>query len=312
MPVHEPTVLLGRSRAIQRVRGQVRRIAGTRAAVLIEGARGAGKARLAEAIHRAGPRRDRPFVRVRGDAEGGAIQAALFGLAARTGAAARRGALDQAAGGTLYVEEVGALAPAVQVLLLRALQDRAYERVGGSQTLKTESRVIAGTSEDLAARVRAGRFREDLYERLSAVRIAMPSLRERAEDLPELIARLLQENARAHGRRAGTLTPGALERLAGHEWTGNLPELRVTIDTMVAAAGPRRVLDLSDLPEALRGAGGGAERLELAVGMTVEEAERRLIAATLRHVGNDKPRAAALLGIGLRTLYRKIEQYRLR
>jgi len=311
MSVHEPTVLLGRSRAILRVREQVRRVAGTRATVLIEGARGAGKARVAETIHRAGPRRDRPFVRVRGDAEGGAIERALFGLAGRTGAAARRGALEQADGGTLYLEEVGAVAPAVQVLLLRALQDRAYERVGGSQTLKTESRVIAGTSEDLAARVRAGRFREDLHERLSAVRITMPSLRERAEDLPELIDRLMQESARAHGRRAGTLTPGALERLTAHDWPGNMPELRATIDAMVEAAGPRRVLDLSDLPEGLRGADGG-ERLELAVGMTVEEAERRLIAATLRHVGNDKPRAAALLGIGLRTLYRKIEQYRIR
>ena len=312
MPPHEPTVLLGRSRAILRVREQVRRIAGTRATVLIEGARGAGKARVAEAIHRAGPRRDRPFVRVRGDAEGGAVQAALFGLAGRAGAAARRGALEAADGGTVFVEDVGALVPALQVLLLRALQDRAFERVGGSQTLKTEARVIGSTTEDLAARVRAGTFREDLHERLSAVRIAMPSLRERAEDRPELIACLLQESARAHGRRAGTITPGALERLTAHDWPGNLPELRVTIDAMLEAAGPRRVLDLSDLPEGLRGATGGEERLELSVGMTVEEAERRLISATLRHVGNDKPRAAALLGIGLRTLYRKIEQYGLR
>src|SRR2546423_1744284 len=119
MPAHEPTVLLGRSRAIQRVREQVRRLAATRSRVLIEGERGAGKARVAEAIHRAGPRRERPFVRVHCDLTGGAIEVGLFGIAARAGAAARRGALEQVDGGTVYLEDVGALAPAVQVLLLR-------------------------------------------------------------------------------------------------------------------------------------------------------------------------------------------------
>jgi len=154
--------------------------------------------------------------------------------------------------------------------------------------------------------VAAGRFREDLYYRLSVVRVQMPPLRARSEDIPLLVGGFIRELDREHGRRVTGITRGVLDRLMRHPWPGNVRELRNTVEGMVLFAEGRRALDLSDLPDTLREVDGAGEKLELQVGMTADEAERRLISATLRHCGNDKPRAAAILGIGLRTLYRKL------
>ena len=173
-------------------------------------------------------------------------------------------------------------------------------------------RLITATRRDLAARVREGRFREDLFHRLGVVRIVMPPLRDRREDIPLLVERFLIESSRGRGRGVKGVTRGVLDRLMGHPWPGNVHELRVTIEGMVMVARSGRALDLADLPQALCPPEGEAGRLEISVGMTVEEAERQLIAATLAHARNDKPRAAALLGIGLRTLYRKIKEYGIR
>jgi DNA-binding NtrC family response regulator len=302
--------LSGRSRGIQRVLEQVRHIAPTRATVLIEGEPGAGKGLLAQAIHQNSPRRGERFVWVScGALAADAVEGELFGLepGASAGAAAA-GRFEQAEGGTLFLDEVGALPPAVQVRLLRVLQDRSFERAGGSGTFRTDVRLIASTSRDLGAEVRAGRFREDLHERLGVVRVQMPPLRERREDIPLLVEAFLREFGREHGRRVTGVTRGALDRLMRHAWPGNVRELRNTIEGMVVFAEGRRPLDVSDLPAALREGERAGEKLEFAVGITVGEAERRLIAATLRHTGFDKPRAAAMLGIGLRTLYRKLKE----
>ena len=202
--------------------------------------------------------------------------------------------------------------PAVQVKLLRVLQDRSFERVGGSDPLRVDVRLIVATHRDLAAEVAAGRFREDLFYRLSVVRIQMPPLRERPEDIPILAHTFLREFAREHGRRVTSITRGVLDRLLRYPWPGNVRELRNTIEGMVVFAEGRRALDLSDLPDSLREVESAGEKLELRVGMTVEEAERQLIAATLRRCGNDKTKAAAMLGIGLRTLYRKLKRNSIR
>jgi transcriptional regulator with PAS, ATPase and Fis domain len=199
----------------------------------------------------------------------------------------------------------------VQVKLLRVLQDRTFERVGGTETLRTDVRLIAATNRDLAAEVRAGRFREDLYYRLSVVRVQMPPLRERREDIPLLVESFIREFNREHGRKVTGITRGALDRLLRWDWPGNVRELRNTIEGMVVFAEGRRPLDLSDLPDPLREVEGSLPRLEVAVGMTLDEAERHLILATLQHTGRDKVRAAQMLGIGLRTLYRKIKQYQI-
>jgi DNA-binding NtrC family response regulator len=171
---------------------------------------------------------------------------------------------------------------------------------------------MASTSRDLDEEVRAGRFREDLFERLSVVRIAVPPLRERPEDIPLLVEAFVKEFNREHGRRVTGASPGAIEALVRHPWPGNVRELRGTIEGMIVAVSERRRLELSDLPGALRARSPRSGALSVRVGMTVAEAERQLIEATLRHAGGDKPRAASMLGIGLRTLYRKLAEYGLR
>ena len=308
--------LIGHSRPITRLIEQLRHVASTRATVLIEGEPGTGKALAARAIHRNSPRRGGPLVAIDLAAfPSEAIEGELFGrerIPTPGADGPRRGGFELADGGTLYLGEVGSAPPAVQVKLLRAIQDHGFERALGVETLRSDARLIAGTQLDRAREVEAGRFREELYSRLSAVRVRIPPLRERREDIPLLVERFLAEFNREHGRRVNGVTRGVLERLDRHAWPGNVRELENVIEGMVVFVRGRRPLDLSDLPEWLREIEGEAPRLELAVGMTVEEAERQLIAATLEHTGHDKPRAAAMLGIGLRTLYRKIKQHRIR
>jgi DNA-binding NtrC family response regulator len=296
-----------RSRAMRRVMEQARQVAPTRATVLIEGPEGTGKSRLAETIHQHSPRRGARFVWMSCATLGeAALERELFG--AGDGAGGTPGRIELAAGGTLFLEDIERIPAAVQVRLLRVLHDRAFERVGGGETRRADIRLIAATSADLESEVRAGRFRDDLWLRLSLVRVHMPALAERAEDLPFLVESLIREFNREHSRRVTGVTAGVLERLAAHHWPGNVRELKNTIEGMVVFAAGRRPLELSDLPQALRAEAGGASGA-LAAGMTVEEAERALIAATLRHTGYDKTRTAAMLGIGLRTLYRKIQRY---
>jgi DNA-binding NtrC family response regulator len=303
--------LTGRSRAIVSVMEQVRHIASTRATVLIEGETGTGKGLVAQAIHQNSGRKTERFVWVNcGALASGVIESELFGheRGAFTGASAlRRGRFELADGGTIFLDEIGEAPPVVQVKLLRVLQDRSFERVGGGETLKVDVRLIAATNRDLAGEVKGGRFREDLFYRLGVVRVRMPSLRERPEDIPLLVEGFIREFDREHGRRVTGITRGVLDRLMRYPWPGNVRELRNTIEGMVVFAEGRRALGLSDLPDALREVESAGEKLELRVGMTVAEAERQLMVATLRHCGNDKPRAAAMLGIGLRTLYRKLK-----
>ena len=301
----------GRSRAIARVMEQVRHLASTHVPVLIEGEAGTGKGLAALAIHQHSPRRDAPFVSLDcGALAEPLLERELFGHEADTpGGSAHAGRLELADGGTMFLEDVDELPSGAQARLLRVLQDHAFERVGGSESHRIDARLIAATRHDLEARARAGRFREDLLRRLGVARIVMPPLRDRREDIPLLVERFLSGIRR--GRMTRRVTRGVLDRLMSHAWPGNVRELRDTIASTVMVARSRRVIELADLGRALSPAEGEAERLAIGVGTTVEDAERQLIAATLEHAGNDKPRAAALLGIGLRTLYRKIKEYRL-
>ena len=273
----------GRSRAVARVLEQVRHVAPTRSPVLIEGERGTGRALLARTIHDHSPRRARVFMSH--SCEGVALAGLESDLFGRTQGG---GWLASGDGGTLFLDEIAALEAAVQLRLFRLLHDRVYEPVDGSETRTTDVRLIAATARDLGAEVRAGRFRADLYQRLSVVRVVLPPLRERREDIPHLVHAILRElghprgPSQLRGRRVTGITPGALERLVRHDWPGNVRELRDTLGSMVSYATGRRTLDISDLPPALREAGGRAERIELTVGMTVEDAERRLIEATMR------------------------------
>ncbi len=303
--------LTGNSRAIRRVMEQVQTVAPTRAAVLIEGEPGSGKRLVAQIIHRNSPRRDARFVWANcAAAAAGVIEGDLFGWerGALGAGVAQPGWLELADGGSLFLDEVGAAPPGVQMRLLRAILERAYERVGGLQSLRADVRMLASTSRVLTTDLVACRFRGDLFERLSVVRITIPPLRERTEDLALLVAVFIKEFNLEHGRKVLGASPGALEALVRHPWPGNVRELRGAIEAMVVATHERRKLELSDLPSSLRGRMNSRSALSVTVGMTVAEAERRLIEATLRHTGGDKPRAAAMLGIGLRSLYRKLPE----
>ena len=261
--------LTGSSRAIHRVMEQVRSIAATRSTVLIEGEPGTGKGLVALAIHRNSPRRSGRFIMVPCAALAeGLLEGELFGHepGTFTGASAlHHGQFERAEGGTLFLDEVGDMPPAVQVKLARLLQDRSLERVGGTDSVKVDVRLIAATSRDLAADVAAGRFREDLYFRLNVVHIGVPELRERRDDIPLLVQAFINESNLEHGRQVLGVTRGVLERLMRYPWPGNVRELKNTIESMVVCAEGRRPLDLSDLPDVVRHAAGEPRTARLAV-----------------------------------------------
>jgi DNA-binding NtrC family response regulator len=225
--------------------------------------------------------------------------------AALFGAVGEPGAFGRAAGGSLLVHGIEHAAPGVQLRLLHVLQERTLER----SRVPTDVRLIAASDRDLAAEVSAGRFRDDLHHLLAVTRVHVPPLRERREDVPLLVREILRAANREHARRVPGVTAGVLERLAGHDWPGNVAELKDTLSGMVAAARGRQPLDLDSLPVEFHGADPPGGRIALEVGMTLASAERRLVEATLAYTDGDKRRAAAMLGIGLRTLYRRLDEW---
>ncbi len=305
--------IIGDSPELRAVFDVVQRAAPTRASVLLLGESGTGKELVAQALHEASTRKDARFVKVNCAAlSESLLESELFGheKGAFTGAAARKeGRFELADGGTLFLDEIGEISPAIQVKLLRVLQQREFERVGGTQTLKVDIRLVAATNRNLEAEVKAGRFREDLFYRLNVVSVTLPPLRNRKADIPALVSHFIEKYAQSYNRQVIGLAPGMLKALLAHDWPGNVRELENVIERSIVLA-PGNQLTADDLPPALRGP-RPAERPSgtLIPGASFAEIEREAILKTLEMVDGSTSRAAEVLGISVRKIQYRLKEY---
>jgi DNA-binding NtrC family response regulator len=312
--------LVGKSAAMQRVFDVIRKVADTDLTVLIRGPSGTGKELVADAIHYRSPRRARPLVKVNCAAfSRELVESELFGheKGAFTGATAtREGKFEIADGGTLFLDEIGDMGLETQAKILRVLQERELERVGGNRTIKVDVRILAATNQDLEAKVRDGTFRQDLYYRLNVVPVALPALRDRPEDLPLLIESLLAGTAGRLGRSPRPLSAGAYRALLAHDWPGNVRELEHALEQAVALASGEDIR-LDDLPAAVRAEAapdGGGEQgppgsFKDAKQRVIERFERQFITEALgRHQGNIS-KAAEDMGMYRQHLQLKLAEY---
>ena len=311
----------GQSAALQEVLDTIKQVAPSSANVLIEGESGTGKELAAHAIHHLSRRHRARFVVVHCAAlSPQLLESELFGheKGSFTGASERRiGRFEQANGGTIFLDEIGEIDPSTQVKLLRVIgEDRAFERVGGNQTLRADVRLIAATNKNLERMVQEGKFRDDLFFRLNVVRITMPPLRDRKEDIPVLVRGFLRHFAKINDKPVLELTSDAMNALLAYQWPGNVRELRTAIEHgVVMATGPK--ITLRDLPAPVRQAAGvtfprgitaASAFGERANPLDLRETERKLILQALAGTNGNVTAAARRLGISRRTLHRKINE----
>jgi DNA-binding NtrC family response regulator len=308
---HRVSNLVGTSPAMKQVYDTVLQVAPSRATVLITGESGTGKELVAAAIHEHSPRVKGPFVKLHCAALAETLlESELFGheRGAFTGAVQRRdGRFQQADGGTLFLDEIGEISPAIQVKLLRFLQEHEFERVGGNQTIKVDVRVVAATNRNLLQRVKDGQFREDLYYRLNVVAVDMPPLRGRPSDIPLLATHFLHRYSKENGKALAGFTDEALERLVQYHWPGNVRELENAVERAVVVCKGERVraedlsTSIAPMPQ-----NGGAPPIP---GSKLAELEKFAILRTLEHTGGSTSRAADILGISTRKIQYKLHEY---
>ncbi|HEY3393646.1 MAG TPA: sigma-54 dependent transcriptional regulator, partial [Lacipirellulaceae bacterium] len=288
------------------------------ATVLIQGDTGTGKELVAKAIHQNSPRKKRPFVPLNCAALSEHIlESELFGhiRGAFTDASSdRQGKFEYADGGTLFLDEVGDMPIPTQIKLLRVLESGEITRVGSNEPVKVNVRILSATNRDLERGIADGTFREDLYHRLKVVTITLPRLAERREDIPLLIDFFVKEHSKRHQKSVRGISTAARRRLLGYDWPGNVRQLRNVIESMVVVD-IDEVLDVDDLPSELAPTNGevtaatGPNSLHDLVGKPISQIEAMFIAETLKVTGGNREEAAGMLGIGERTLYRKIKEY---
>ncbi len=310
-PTADP-IIRGRGSAMASLLATVERVAASDASVLIEGESGTGKGLLAQTIHRQSGRAAGPFLAINCSGfQDQLLESELFGheKGAFTGASATKaGLFEVAGGGSLFLDEVAEMSPAMQAKLLHALDTREFRRVGGTRVLRTDVRIVAATNKRIEEEVRAGRFREDLYYRLNVVRLAVPPLRERPEDIPVLVDHFLQR-FRLPGQPTKILTPEARAELTSYAWPGNVRELSNIIERLTVLV-PGGIIGPEDLPLSHR---AGASPALPATGTphSLAEMERLHISRVLQETGGKKMQAARLLGIDIKTLNKKIRDFQI-
>ncbi len=309
---HAQSEIIGQSGAIRHVLDMVTQVSPSSATVLISGESGTGKELIAEAIHRQSPRAQGPFIKVSCAAiPETLLEAELFGYekGAFTGALTRKeGRFELASGGTLFLDEIGEVSPPVQVKLLRVLQEGEFERLGGTQTIRADVRIVAASNRNLQAAVKERVFREDLFYRLNVIIITIPPLRSRREDIPILANHFARLYAAKNHKAVSGFTDVALTVLSNHAWPGNVRELENVVERAVVLAKGSQ-LGVDDLPETVRKTPAAeGDKIMIPIGMPLDDIEALLLKEVLKRAGGDKTLAAKILGISPRTIYRKLDE----
>ena len=303
--------IVGKSSQMRKVMDVVGQVAATKASVLITGESGVGKELVADAIHALSDRGEKPFIKVHCAALSETLlESELFGheKGSFTGAVARkRGRFELAHTGAILLDEIGEISPSVQIKLLRVLQEKSFERVGGEETLEVDVRVLAATNRDLREEIKNGNFREDLFYRLNVVNIHVPPLRERRDDIPLLTAAFLNEFTEENGKAIEGIDQKAKMALYKYGWPGNIRELQNCIESAVVLS-KGSIITTTDLPPSVVGDSDG-DYIRIDLGTTLAGAEREIILSTLLAQRGNKSRTAEVLGIGRKTLHRKLQEY---
>ncbi len=303
--------IIGKSAEMQKVFEMIKKVSASKASVLITGESGVGKEVVADAIHNLSPRKKHQCIKVHCAALSETLlESELFGheKGAFTGADSLvKGRFELAHESSIFLDEIGEINQSVQIKILRVLQERAFERVGGQETINVDVRIIAATNRNLEDEVKKGTFREDLYYRLNVIHIHVPALRERKDDIPLLISKFLEEFSAENGKTIKGISPQAKSAIYNYNWPGNIRELRNCIESAVVLCGSDEI-QLEDLPPAVSKA-GTEKAIIVPANSTLDEAEKIIILQTLAANKNNKSKTAELLGIGRKTLHRKLEEY---
>lgn len=303
--------MIGRSAEMQKVFSMIKKVAPAKASVLITGESGVGKELVANAIHNLSGRKDKAFIKVHCAAlSESLLESELFGheKGAYTGAdSMQKGRFELAHGGTIFLDEIGEINQNVQIKILRVLQEKTFERVGGEKSISVDVRIVAATNKNLEEEVKAGRFREDLYYRLNVVHLKVPSLKERKDDLPLLIDSFIKKFAAENGKEIIGIDSKAKAALLKYDWPGNIRQLQNCIESSVVMSNGKQI-KLEDLPLSVSEY-TGQEAISIPIGISLEDAEKIIIMQNLSANKGNKSKTADVLGIGRKTLHRKLNEY---
>ena len=304
-------LIVGKSPKMRQIMETVEQVAGTKASILLTGESGVGKEVIADAIQALSDRRDKPFIKVHCAALAeGILESELFGheKGAFTDAISRKkGKFELADTGTIFLDEIGEINKNVQVKLLRIIQQKEFERVGGEETIKVDVRIISATNKNLQEEVEKGNFREDLFYRLNVININIPPLRERKEDILLMATAFMNQYAKENGKEISAMDSKVMAILYNHPWKGNIRELQNCMENAVIMC-KGKILTVDDLPFAMRKEAGD-NFVKIRLGTTLDNAEKSLILATLDMCKGNKSKAAEVLAIGRKTLHRKLDEY---